>query len=117
MIDDEIRALRADAAACEFQGYAFEVAKLADEALRRGESLRLQREAFKEVGPVLEQARGYIARLEEALHEIYTLVDRQTEDEGLWFITKTTSEAYLQQALRRLHKVIEQARAALEGKP
>ena len=58
-----------------------------------------------------------IAKPEAALHEMYTLVDRQAEDEGLWFITKTASEAYLQQELRRLRKVIEQARAALEGKP
>src|SRR5205823_14414091 len=59
----------------------------------------------------LARANDRLARLEAALHEIHTLVDRQAEDEGLWLITKTASEADLQQELRRLHKVIEQARA------
>ncbi len=35
------------------------------------------------------------------------MVDRQAEDEGLWFIAKYASEAYLQKALRKLHAVIE----------
>ena len=32
---------------------------------------------------------------------------QQAEDEGLWFIPITTSEAYVQQELRRLHAIIE----------
>ena len=36
------------------------------------------------------------------------LVDMQAEDEGLWFIAETVSEAYLQHELRRLHALIEQ---------
>ena len=35
------------------------------------------------------------------------LVEEQAEDWGLWFIARTAPEAYLQEALRRLHKVIE----------
>ena len=35
------------------------------------------------------------------------LVDKQAEDEGLWFIAETAAEAYLQQELRRLHRAIE----------
>lgn len=35
------------------------------------------------------------------------IVDRQAEDEGLWFQAQTASEAYLQQELRRLHAAIE----------
>lgn len=35
------------------------------------------------------------------------LVAEQAEDQGLWFIAKTAPEAYLQQALRRLHALIE----------
>jgi hypothetical protein len=31
------------------------------------------------------------------------VVSEQAEDEGLWFAAATASEAYLQQALRRLH--------------
>lgn len=36
------------------------------------------------------------------------LVNQQAEDDGLWFISRTITEAYLQQALRKLHAVIEQ---------
>ena len=38
------------------------------------------------------------------------LVAQQAEDEGLWFVAVTASEAYLQRELRRLH-------AAIEGEP
>lgn len=38
---------------------------------------------------------------------IRKMVDRQAEDEGLWFIAQYASEAYLQKALRKLHAVIE----------
>ena len=36
-----------------------------------------------------------------------SVVDEQAEDDGLWFASQTASEAYLQQALRRLHATIE----------
>lgn len=36
------------------------------------------------------------------------VVAEQAEDEGLWFITETITEAYLQAALRRLHEAVEQ---------
>lgn len=36
-------------------------------------------------------------------------VDRQAEDEGLWFEAQTAAEGYLQQELRRLHALIEDA--------
>jgi len=35
------------------------------------------------------------------------LVNKQAEDEGLWFKAKTAPEAYLQQELRKLHHAIE----------
>ena len=35
------------------------------------------------------------------------IVDKQAEDEGLWFEATTASEAYLQQGLRKLHAAIE----------
>ena len=38
---------------------------------------------------------------------IRQVVDEQANDEGLWCETKYASEAYLQQALRKLHEVIE----------
>ena len=44
---------------------------------------------------------------EYGLIAIQKLVDEQAEDEGLWFHAETAPEAYLQQELRRLHRVIE----------
>ncbi len=41
------------------------------------------------------------------MDKIRELVNKQAEDEGLWFIAETASEAYLQQHLRRLHSLIE----------
>ena len=41
------------------------------------------------------------------LDQIQEIVNKQAEDEGLWFIAETVSEAYLQKALRELHMVIE----------
>lgn len=35
------------------------------------------------------------------------IVNQQAEDEGIWFMAKTASEAYLQQELRKLHQAIE----------
>ena len=41
------------------------------------------------------------------LIDLKYLIDKQAEDEGLWFVAQTASEAYLQQELRRLHVVCE----------
>ncbi len=41
--------------------------------------------------------------------EPHQIVNEQAEDEGLWFMTHTAPEAYLQQALRRLHVAVETA--------
>ncbi len=41
--------------------------------------------------------------------DVKKLVDEQAHDEGIWFIAKTAPEQYLQNALRILHKVIEEA--------
>jgi hypothetical protein len=35
------------------------------------------------------------------------VVDKQAEDDGLWFSAINATEAYLQAGLRRLHEVIE----------
>jgi hypothetical protein len=35
------------------------------------------------------------------------VVNRQAQDEGLWFRAETAPEAYLQQALRELHAAVE----------
>lgn len=47
--------------------------------------------------------------LADRLEAIQGLVKEQAEDEGLWFIARTAPEAYLQQALRELHALIEKA--------
>ena len=39
--------------------------------------------------------------------DIREVVDQQANDEGLWCEAETAPEAYLQQELRRLHRVIE----------
>ena len=41
------------------------------------------------------------------MDKIIELVNKQAEDEGLWFDAETASEAYLQKSLRELHRVIE----------
>lgn len=46
--------------------------------------------------------------LRKRLSEVMAIVDEQAEDCGLWFYAETAPEAYLQQALRRLHVAIEE---------
>ena len=41
------------------------------------------------------------------IKKLKKLVDKQAENEGLWFIAETAPEAYLQHELRKLHKAIE----------
>lgn len=54
------------------------------------------------------QARSLLDRTKNALETpAVTVVNEQANDEGLWFLTPTASEAYLQQALRRLHAAVE----------
>jgi cell division protein FtsB len=52
-----------------------------------------------------------VERLRAALTAIRAMVNQQAEDEGLWFIHVTASEAYLQQELRSLHDRIERLTA------
>jgi len=47
---------------------------------------------------------------------IQAIVDQQAEDEGLWFMAQTAPEAYLQEQLRLLHRVIEGQGQESEGK-
>jgi len=46
--------------------------------------------------------------------DLIALVNEQAEDEGLWFIDATCSEAYLQAALRKLHAAVEARRKPRE---
>ena len=49
------------------------------------------------------------------LERIVAFVNKQAEDEGLWFEARTAPEAYLQQELRNLHALIELEAAAAEA--
>lgn len=40
---------------------------------------------------------------------VVDLVNEQAEDEGLWFVAETVTEAYLMRNLRELHSAIENA--------
>lgn len=48
--------------------------------------------------------------------ELIALVNEQAEDEGLWFVAHTASEAYLQQELRRLHDAVERFKLTEAGR-
>jgi len=39
--------------------------------------------------------------------DLKRLVESQANDEGLFFVAETAPEAYLQEALRRLHGAVE----------
>jgi len=39
--------------------------------------------------------------------DLKRLIEAQANDEGLWFTAQTAPEAYLQEALRRLHGAVE----------
>lgn len=60
---------------------------------------------------------------ESQVRAMQAVASEQAEDPGLWFIAETAAEAYLQDALRRLHAAIEGkspeecARAALSALP
>ena len=43
----------------------------------------------------------------ELLKYIRKIVKKQAEDEGLWFKPQYITESYLQEALRKLHAIIE----------
>ena len=47
-----------------------------------------------------------------ALGDVKVLVNKQAEDDGLWFDAQTAPEAYLQQELRKLHGAVEEASKA-----
>ena len=62
-----------------------------------------------EVVALSDEARKAIATAWAAsklVADARTIVDKQAEDEGLWFHAITAPEAYLQQELRRLHAAL-----------
>ena len=61
--------------------------------------------------PEVKARRAEVQALRASLTAIRAMVNQQAEDEGLWFIHVTASEAYLQQELRSLHDRIERLTA------
>jgi len=55
----------------------------------------------------LEDTLANIESLKLRMEVIRAVVDSQAEDDGLWFISETITESYLQSQLRWLHEVIE----------
>lgn len=45
----------------------------------------------------------------KALEELQAFVDKQAEDEGLWFIAETIAEDYVMRGLRELHTQVEKS--------
>lgn len=64
---------------------------------------------------IVAAAKAQIADLERQFAEARAEVERQAADPGLWFISGTAPEVYLQQALRRLHAIIEGDKATVEA--
>jgi hypothetical protein len=54
------------------------------------------------------------AALKRDVERLRNIVNKQAEDEGLWFVAQTAPEAYLQQELRNLHAAIDAALALNE---
>lgn len=52
-----------------------------------------------------DQAAGVSVVID--IEALRALVAEQAKDPGLWFIAETAPEAYLQEALRALHRAIE----------
>lgn len=51
---------------------------------------------------------GVEEKMAKTLNDLEKLIDSQADDEGLWFIATTASEAYLQEGLRQLHALCEE---------
>ena len=84
------------------------------------EELQMSVEAW-EGYPAEAKAVAKTKRLIETLTKLSAVceiakkkIDEQAEDDGLWFDAVTAPEAYLQQELRDLHRVIEAAIAEVD---
>lgn len=56
----------------------------------------------------LAKAKAELEKCNAKLSAIQAAVNDQAEDEALWFEAERITESYLQAALRRLHRVIEE---------
>ena len=65
-------------------------------------------EVTGKIWPMLCELEDCNMLLIKKLKELETVVNKQAEDVSLWCDTDSVVEAYIQQELRVLHKVIEQ---------
>ena len=70
----------------------------------------------KDPAPIDIWDAAHAAGMKKQRDRIQAIVDQQAEDEGLWFMAQTAPEAYLQEQLRLLHRVIEGQGQESEGK-
>jgi hypothetical protein len=67
-------------------------------------------EVLNKAVETIGELRGERDALKEWRDGLYELVDKQAEDEALWFDADYITEAYIQEALRKLHYAIEATR-------
>ena len=72
----------------------------------RAENARLQKELV-ELRTELGRANAELVKSVGTRALLIEATDKQAKDEGLWFVAQTAPEAYLQQELRALHRLIE----------
>jgi hypothetical protein len=71
---------------------------------------KLFSDAAETIEALCEQIDGCVKVAADALRQhsaCVAIVERQANDEALWFVIRTASEAYLQHALRELHSAVE----------
>jgi gentisate 1,2-dioxygenase len=71
---------------------------------------KLRRLVAAQVAPQASEVRPLLIayqEIQDKLKRIQAFVNQQAEEEGLWFEAETAPEAYLQEALRELYRVIE----------
>lgn len=61
-----------------------------------------QRANFRQISAQLE-----VVALRRWLARLMAIVERQAEDDGIFFRAESAVESYLQQAIRELHRAIE----------
>lgn len=80
---------------------------IADDRLVNCLILSITRDVWGHKQFEIDELKKEIEKLKLSLKKIRELVDKQAEDEGLWFVANHIGEAHLQHALRALHSVIE----------
>ena len=91
----------------EYEAQQAQIAKLEQERQDLRASEKFHREEYQRREEFLGCLVLAKAELEQERDALRALAAQQAEDGGLWFDTAYAPEAYLQQALRKLHAAIE----------